>query len=473
MVELVLRGGTVVDGTGAPGRRGDVAIDGGRVVAIGAVDDEAATTVDVDGLVVAPGFIDLHTHYDAQLFWDPYLSPSPLHGVTTVVAGNCGLTLAPAAPADREFLCRLLARVESIPTEALLAGVDYRWRSYPEFLSAVQELAPAVNVGFMVGHCALRRAAMGEAASERAATDDEVGAMVALLHEGLAAGGLGLSTSSAAAQVDGEGRPTPPSFASREELLALAGACRGHAGTSLEFIPDSFARGFTPDDVALLSDMSVAADRHLNWNTPLINRDDPDLHWRQLAATDQAAARSGRVVALFMPQNGPLQHDFLRAYVFRGLPGWGEVLDQEPAARLAALADPAVRRHLYESAEAATSGLTLLVRNWGAYEVNEVGGTRDPALSGRKVSDIAAQRGVSDFDAMLDIVVDAKLDVGFVRYQYPTDEWTQAARRDVLRDPRVVLGASDGGAHLDMMVGADFPTRSLAQLVRDEGVFTT
>jgi N-acyl-D-aspartate/D-glutamate deacylase len=473
MLDTIIRGGLVVDGTGAPGRHADVGIAGGRVAAVGAVDEPAGTEIDAAGLVVAPGFVDLHTHYDAQLFWDPYLLPSPLHGVTTVVAGNCGLTLAPVDDPDRDFLSRLLARVESIPAEAINAGVDFTWHSFAEFLATVERRGVGINIAFMVGHSAIRRAVMGARASTDAASADELEQMAALLSDAIDAGGLGLSTANVATQVDGDGRPTPPNLATRDELVELAAVCGRHPGTSIEFIPDSFLRGFSDDDVALMADMSAAADRPLNWNTPLVNRLAPDLHRRQLAATDEARRRGGWVVPMFIPQNGRFQHDFLRGYVFRAVPGWAWLFDLDVPARITALQDPAHRRRLFEDAESQTSGLALVVRNWGDYRVNEVG---DPALQhvvGRRIADIAADRGVSPFDAMVEIAVDGRLDVGFVRDQYADDdEWAWTARLEVLKDPRVVLGASDAGAHMDMMAGADFPTRCLAELVRDRGAFT-
>jgi N-acyl-D-aspartate/D-glutamate deacylase len=475
MLDVVIRGGIIVDGSGEPGRPGDLGINDGRVVALGQVDEPASRTIDADGQVVAPGFVDLHTHYDAQLFWDPQLTPSPLHGVTSVVAGNCGLTLAPVGPdhADEDFLTRLLARVESIPVEALQAGLAYRWRSYPEFLDVVERLPHAINVGFMVGHSAIRRAAMGPAASTDPADPEQLGAMRRLLSQAIAAGGLGFSTCNVATQVDGDGRPTPPNAATREEMVALAAVCGEHPGTSIEFIPDSFLRGFSDEEVELMADMSAAADRPLNWNTPLVNPAAPDLHRRQLAASDAARERGGRVVPMFIPQNGQFQHDLLRGYVFRPLPGWGWLFDLDVPERIRALSDPAKRKQLEESAASQTSGLALVVRNWGGYRVNEVHDESLQPLVGRRIDDIARERGLGPFDALVDIAIAGDLDVGFVRSQYAdADDWAWQARLEVLKDPRVVLQASDAGAHLDMMSNADFPTRCLAELARERGVFT-
>jgi N-acyl-D-aspartate/D-glutamate deacylase len=475
MLDVVIRGGTIVDGSGEPGRPGDLGISGGRVVVLGRVEEPAVRTIDAEGHVVAPGFVDLHTHYDAQLFWDPHLTPSPLHGVTTVIAGNCGLTLAPVGPGagDEDFLTRLLARVESIPVDALQAGLEYRWRSYAEFLDVVERLPHAINVGFMVGHSAVRRAVMGPAASTDPADADQLEAMRGLLSESIAAGGLGFSTCNVSTQLDGDGRPTPPNAATRDEMIALAAVCGEHPGTSIEFIPDSFLRGFSDAEVELMADMSAAADRHLNWNTPLVNPAAPDLHRRQLAASDAARERGGRVVPMFIPQNGQFQHDLLGGYVFRPLPGWGWLFDLDVPERMQALSDPVKRKQLEESAASQTSGLALVVRNWGSYRVNEVHDESLRPLVGRRIDDIARERGVSPFDALVDIAVAGALDVGFVRSQYAEgDERAWEARLEVLRDPRVVLQASDAGAHLDMMSNADFPTRCLAELARDRGVFT-
>ena len=474
MFDVVVVNGSVIDGTGAAPRQAGIGIRDGRVAAVGDLEERGDIVIDAAGLAVAPGFIDLHSHYDAQVFWDTTLTPSCLHGVTTVVGGNCGLTLAPVSPVDQEFLTRLLARVEAIPVEALLAGVDYTWSSYPEFLDAIDAKPLGLNMGFMVGHSALRRSVMGPAASERKATSEELAAMCALLSRALEAGGFGFSTANVPTQVDGDGRPTPPNFASRDEFVELSRVCGDHGGTSIEFIPGSFLQGFSDDEMNLMADMSAAANRHLNWNTPLINRANPEIFRRQLSASDLARDKGGRVVPLFMPQNGPTQQDFLRGYVYRSLPGWGWLFDLPVPERIAALSQRETRERLSRALDAETTGLAVTMRaGWGQHIVNDV---KDPALrhlEGRRISELAAERGVSDFDAFVDVAVAAKLEVGFVRYSYGNaDEWTNQARAEVLKDPRVVLGASDAGAHMDMMVGADFPTRCLGELVREKGLFT-
>src|SRR5438445_1511248 len=193
VLDCVIKGGTVVDGTGAPARRADVGIRAGRIVSVGTVGDEAAETIDAGGLVVAPGIVDPHTHYDAQLFWDPAASPSNLHGVTSMIAGNCGFTLAPIAPADADYLRRMMAKVEGMPLPALETGVPWRWRSFGEYLDAVGNRID-LNVGFLVGHCALRRNVMGADAIGNEATAEQLDAMTRLLEESIAAGGLRVPT---------------------------------------------------------------------------------------------------------------------------------------------------------------------------------------------------------------------------------------------------------------------------------------
>jgi N-acyl-D-aspartate/D-glutamate deacylase len=230
MLDLAIRGGTIIDGTGSPGRQGDVGVKDGRIVAVGAaghLDEVAAETFEADGLVVAPGFIDPHTHYDAQLFWDPLASPSNVHGVTSVVAGNCGFTLAPLHAADADYLRRMMAKVEGMPLAALEHGVDWQWETFADYLGRLDGRI-GLNAGFMVGHCALRRYVMGADAVGNEATPAQVEAMVGLLHESIDAGGLGLSTTRSSSHSDGDGQPVASRHASRDELLALCEAVGEH-----------------------------------------------------------------------------------------------------------------------------------------------------------------------------------------------------------------------------------------------------
>jgi N-acyl-D-aspartate/D-glutamate deacylase len=478
MLDVAIRGATVVDGTGAPGRRSDIGIRNGRIVAIGVLEEDTRRTIEADGRVVCPGFIDVHTHYDAQLFWDPTFSPSPLHGVTTVIAGNCGISLAPIAPADEEFLARLLSRVEAIPLESLARGLTFGWETFPEFLDVVDGQALAVNVGFLVGHSALRRYVMGPRASSDAATDDDLVAMRVALDASLAAGGLGFSSSKALTQLDGDGRPTPPNFATDAEIVALAERCSAYSGTSLEFIPESAAYGFDDAgrDLRLMSAMSRAADRQVNWNTVLLRYPGkPDIQDLQLASADFDREAGATIVPMMIPHNFRVRTDFLESDVgFRSQPAFVPVFELPAEARLVALRNPELRAELRSTMENGTDWPSVTFRSaLGSHIVSDVGSAEMQRCIGRSVEEIAVERGTSEFDTILDLAVEAGLEIGFARHLVPVATTEQRAlRRRVLRDPRIVLGASDGGAHVLGVINAEYSTASFEELVRDEDVFT-
>src|SRR3954449_975731 len=260
MADLVVRGATVVDGTGTPGVVTDVAVTDGRISGVGDADDPATRTIDGADLVLTPGFVDPHTHYDAQLFWDPSASPSNVHGVTTVIGGNCGFTLAPLHAEDADYLRRMMAKVEGMPLAALEQGVEWSWESFAEYLDRL-EGGIAVNAGFLVGHCALRKYVMGPDAVGKEATDEQIGAMVEELHRAIDAGGLGFSTTLSYTHSDGDGQPVPSRWATHPEVLALCGAVKDHEGTTLEGIVDGCLDQFSDEEIELLVQMSVAADR--------------------------------------------------------------------------------------------------------------------------------------------------------------------------------------------------------------------
>jgi len=463
MLDLLIRGGTVLDGTGAPARIADVAVRDGRVVAVGAGDEPAAREIDAEGLMVAPGFVDLHTHYDAQLSWDPNASPSPLHGVTTVIGGNCGFSLAPSAPEHAGYLARMMARVEGMPITAL-EHLDWSWGSFGEWLGRLDG-AVAVNAGFLVGHSTLRRAVMGEAAVGGAATAQDIEAMVAVLHASLAQGALGFSTSRAQTHNDGDGMPVPSRSAGRAELEALCAAVSEHPGTTLELIVPGCLNGFSEDEVELMATLSLLADRPANWNVLGVSALNPGAVERQLAASTAAAARGATVVALTLPHTMKLRLSFEHGAILDGLPGWREMFALPVPERIRLLSDPEARARLDAGANSEEAGIIGALARWENLLFEETFSPGTSAYEGRTVRAVAEETGQAPFDALLDVVIADGLRTG-LRPPIPESEADWELRAKVWQDPRTVVGGSDAGAHLDVMCGAIYSTSLLGDGVR-------
>ncbi|MGH7288219.1 MAG: N-acyl-D-amino-acid deacylase family protein, partial [Myxococcota bacterium] len=402
MLDLRIVGGTVIDGSGAPGQSQDVGIRDGRVVAIGKLDEDARQTIDATGHAVAPGFIDIHTHYDAQAFWDSTLSPSSFHGVTTVVGGNCGFSIAPLAPEAGDYLMRMLARVEGMPLESLEKGVPWSWRSFGEYLGLLEGKL-AVNAGFLVGHSALRRVVMGKRAVGHEATPDELVRMTELLRQSVREGGLGFSTSLAATHNDGAGEPVPSRHASREELLALARAIRDLPGTVLEAIPGTGLWG--EKEKAIMADLSLAANRPLNWNVLAPNALAPQYTENQLSASDYAAERGAVVVALTPPATPTVRINLASGFLFDAFPGWDALFRLPIEARKQKLRDPAFRRRLDEGAHSEGAGLLRGLARWENMIVDQVARPENDVLRGRKIGEIAEGLGKEPFDCLLDLAI--------------------------------------------------------------------
>jgi N-acyl-D-aspartate/D-glutamate deacylase len=467
MLDCIVKNGTLVDGTGAPRRPADVGIRDGRIAAIGKIDEAATQCIDAGGKIVSPGFVDIHTHYDAQAFWDPGLTPSSLHGVTTVVGGNCGFSIAPLTPDAGPYLMRMLSRVEGMPLEALEAGVPWNWRSFGEYLDRLEGKL-AINAGFLVGHSALRRVVMGAAAVGSRATDAHRREMLRLLHESLAAGGLGFSSSQAPTHNDGDGEPVPSRHANRDELVALCGALRDHDGTSLEFIPTVGL--FSDEHKELMAAMSRAAGRPLNWNVLNVVGAAPDIYRSQLTASDYAREHGGEVVALTLPQPLALRLNLISGFVLDALPGWAPVIALPLAERKRALADPDVRRKLDAGANSDEAGVFRFFGWWGNYSVDETFTPRNARFRGRRIDDIAAELGKSPFDTLLDLALSEDLKTSFMPAVPGADDETWRLRADIWRDPRTLIGASDAGAHLDMIDSFALSTTFLGEAVRNRGL---
>jgi N-acyl-D-aspartate/D-glutamate deacylase len=471
MLDLVIRNAVVLDGTGAPGRRADVAVKDGRIVAVGEVTGAAARTIDAAGRCLTPGYIDPHTHYDAQVLWDPHLTPSSNHGVTTVISGNCGFSVAPLKDEDAVYTLEMLSRVEGMPLPALLAGVDKTWTSFGEYLDRV-DATTAVNAAFLVGHNALRRYVMGADAVGHEATPEQVDAMRALLAESLRAGGLGLSTSRSASHSDGDGQPVSSRWATEDEVLTLCEEVGRHDGTTLEVIVPGCLDMFTPEEVALLTEMSVRGNRRVNWNVMTVNSEAPTRHLNQIEASTKAAANGGTVIALTMPSIVSMNMSFGTFCALHLIPGWGEVMALPYAERMVELRKPEVRAALDTAGRAKEAGVYTRLTHWHRYEIGDTYSEANRGLSGRLVGDIATERGQSPFDCLVDIVLAD--DLRTVLWPLPSDddELSWALRATVWSSEYVMLGGSDAGAHLDRMQGAQYPAQLLADCIRGRKLTT-
>jgi len=458
MLDLVVRNGEVVDGSGAAPKRADIGVRAGRIVAIGNIDEDAAETIDADGQIVAPGFVDIHTHYDAQVLWDPATTPSPLHGVTTIVGGNCGFTIAPIEDSEIDYLTRMLARVEGMPLESLLEGVKYDWRTFGEYLDKIDGNI-AVNAGFLVGHSAIRRVVMGDDAIGNEASDEQIDKMRKILGESLAGGGLGFSSSQATTHNDANGDPVPSRFATPAELVALCEETGEHEGTTLEFIPHVGA--FEDHHRQLMADMSRAANRPLNWNVLVPNAANGPYVESQLGASDFASEHGGKVLALTVPDVMTTFLTFKAGFVLDALPGWRKTMALPVDEKMKALSDPIERKRLADGASSPEAGMLRGLANWKNMIIVETFSPENDGLVGRTVGEVAQERGQDPFDALCDI---SMLDDLRTIIQPPlagNDDASWALRRDVWRDPRAVVGASDAGAHLDMLSTFSFSTAML------------
>ena len=465
MFDLIVSGGTVIDGTGAAAVVADIGVRDGRIVAIGKITDAATEVFDATGLVVAPGIVDPHTHYDAQLLWDPTASPSSNHGVTTVIGGNCGFTLAPLLPGDADYLRKMMAKVEGMPLAALEHGTDWSWETFADYLGRLEGNI-SVNAGFLVGHCAIRRYVMGGEAVGSAADPAQVEAMRAELAAAIRAGALGFSFTNSTSHSDGEGEPVASRWATPDELIALCEETGMHEGTTLEGIVPGCLDQFADDEIELLARMSAAANRPMNWNVLSVDSRVPERVPRQVLASDRAAELGGRVVALTMPVQVPMNMSFATFCGLWLIPGWQQVLGVPVAERVARLNDADTRVRLLELSQSPAAGVFRRLADWSEYVIGDTYSAANEGLKGRIVKDIAAERGCSNFGTLLDIV--CADDCRTVLWPTPQDDDDESwrMRAELWNDPRAMIGGSDAGAHLDRMCGAPYPTRFLADCIR-------
>jgi len=475
--DLIVRGGMVVDGTGQSRRRIDVGVRDGRIAELGHLTGRTATEViDADGLVVAPGIVDAHTHYDPQVTFDPTAAMSSYHGVTTVLAGNCGFSIAPTRAAARPFIQALFAKVEQMHPSAMDA-IAWEFESFPEFLASRQGRL-GVNLACYVGHSNVRRWVMGDAGSERAATAEEIAAMAAVVREAMEAGAAGMSSSHAPTHLDGDDRPVPSRFATRAELLALATATGDGGNGTITYLPESAIGGVTPDDEDLLIELGLAS------GLPIIIQglggrnkvDAPTATWdRALAFLDRATELGAPVYSLLIarPFDRPVVLDETNFH-YLAVPAWDSLVNLPRDERLARLRDPAARAELRDAVENynrdPAKGTTTPPPLWTTVVVDRVSRSEHAPLVGRTIADLAAASGKAPADAMLDLVLEADLDIGF-RWRVESPEWT-AALAEAQRDPRMLLGTSDGGAHLARDDGADWSSWFLRHWVIERKVWT-
>lgn len=463
MLDIKIVNAQIIDGTGAPARRGDIGIKDGKIAAVGKVVDKAEQTIDASNKVVCPGFIDVHTHYDAQVFWDKTISPSCYHGVTTILGGYCGFSIAPLSRDAAPYLLRMLSRVEGMPVKSLQQGVSWDWETFGEYLAKLDGNV-GLNTGFLAGHSAIRRVVMGERAVGHEATDDELKAMTTLLRQSLAQGALGFSSTVSTTHNDADGMPVPSRHASRDELIALARVCRDYEGTFLEFLPGV---GYFSDEIKqLMTDLSVAAQRPLNWN--LLAPGNPKLVDNQLGATDFARAQGGEVLALTVPQPLTLRINLHAGFIFDSLEGWAELFRLSIEDRILVLSDPSRRKELDHTAR--TKGQMRDMAKWEELTVDAVFDPANKKYEERTIGEIAAEQGKEAIDTMLDLAISEGLRTSFRTPAVGGEESLWKVRGDLWRDDRTLVGASDAGAHLDMIDTFAFSTNVLGNGVRRHGV---
>jgi N-acyl-D-aspartate/D-glutamate deacylase len=454
--DLVIRGGTVVDGTGAPGRRADVAVTDGVISDIGDGLD-ADREIDASGQIVSPGFIDIHSHYDAQVFWDPALTPSSFHGVTSVVAGNCGFSIAPCRPEHRALLARTLQHVEDMNLATLEAGIPWDFETFPEYLDSVARRGVGLNYGVYVGHTAVRLFVMGEEGYEREhATADEIAAMQAVVREAMQAGAMGFATSSSATHNGDEGRPVPSRLADLAELESLLAPLHDLDKGVAALLPGERVKH--ADVYALQRRLG----RPLTWTALLTIKGFP---WHEgiIADNDQARAEGGQVWPQVSVRPLVFQMNLREPFTFNMAPAFAELMAEPDAVRLERYADPAWRARAISD----LNNKAFLRPNWDALEVAET--TTHPELIDRKVVDIAKERGCTPIDVMLDVSLDEDLETRFRSTLANNDPEAIAW---LLGREGVLLGLADSGAHVSQLCDACLPTDLLGNWVREREVIS-
>jgi N-acyl-D-aspartate/D-glutamate deacylase len=469
MYDLILKGGRIYDGSGLPSFNGDVAIQDGKILAIGRINESADRVIDVGGLAIAPGIIDFHTHFDAQLWWDPLASSSNEHGVTTVVTGNCGLTLAPCKPESRDALIGTFVRVEAMPRASLEAGIPWQWTTQDEYLNALERQPLGLNVATLIGHCAVRQHAMGEASVEREANDSEIAAMEELVRLGMAAGAFGFSTNSNQSHYREDGKPVASRFSSLEEIARLCRVVGESQRGLVQFTHGAFA---TPEHVAHISqwyDTILQETRR-----PLIGESirhrwsEPEL-WRKQLNDVEARARQGYAAYAMTSTRRSMRRWTLKdGSRLDIIPAWKKLSALPIAERMESLRDAAVRNELAQ--ETVNGNPIDFSRRWELIAVNKAGRKENMKLEGKSIAELAAAQNKSSIDAMLDLALAEDLETTF---EDSTTQGDERAVNEIFSNPNVLLGQSDAGAHVASgNPGFGYATLMLAYWVRERQLMT-
>ncbi|PYM18144.1 MAG: hypothetical protein DMD78_28435 [Candidatus Rokuibacteriota bacterium] len=462
--DLLIKNGRIIDGSGRPGFHGDVGVVRGKIAELGRLDGPARRVIEADGRVIAPGFVDNHCHYDAQVLWDPLCTFSCHHGATTVIIGNCSLALAPVKKHEREKLAGMLSYVEAIPMDVLQAGVPWTWESFPEYMQTIGGRL-GVNVGTLVGHSAVRLYAMGEACSEREAKPEELETMRRLVREALEAGALGLSITRNMNHFDVAGTRIPAACAPDSELFALADVLR-EAGTGVI----QCGGGTNPElKDKLLSRLAQACGRQVMYNTLLEQARQPG-RWRtHLAHVEETAKQGIRAVPLVNPGSVVNRFTMKNCQVFRSMPTWLPILQGSDADKLRAYRDPATRAKLRAEVEAPLTPDSTFSKRWDLMIVEEPALPKNRGLRGQNIAEIAKAQGKDPVDAFLDLAVEEDLATVFSLGEINMD--TEAVAQ-ILGSPYAVVGLSDGGAHVQFHSNVSNPTRLLGYWVREKHIMS-
>ena len=453
--DIKIVGGTIVDGTGAPGYRGDLGIRDGEIVALGEVPGEARRTIDATGRAVTPGFVDIHTHYDAQVLWDRMLTISPWHGVTTVVMGNCGFGVAPTRPQHRDLIIGTLEKVEGMSPAALRSGLGAEWpfETFPQYLDAIERAGTAINVGVLIGHTPTRLYVMGEEATEREASAEEIEQMRRIVDEALAAGAIGFATSKSPTHVGYKGRPVPSRVASYEEIRTLVSALKGGRG----MMQATAGKELWFDEYDKLAEENGIT---ISWTALLAGMVSADAHLKQLERTAELIANGRNIVPQVTPRPLCFEFQFKEPFPFESLLVFQPISAADSEGKKKHYADPEFRAAVKDRMASVRSSFRT---SWEQSVISMC--ASHPQYEERTVADVAAELGVDTIDLGFDLALATDLEA---RFRMPVANADETVVEELLKNPHTVLGLSDAGAHASQLCDACLPTYLLGHWVREK-----